>query len=59
MQFETRRSNAGQFDWCLVGDDGAKLAISAAAFGSAQDARHAAADVCLHARSAAGTEVCR
>jgi len=56
MQFETRRSNAGQFHRCLVGDDGAKLAVSATAFCSAQDARHAGADVRLHARSADATE---
>jgi hypothetical protein len=31
MQFETHRSHAGQFHWCLVGDGGAKLAVSATA----------------------------
>jgi hypothetical protein len=58
MQFETDRGNAGQFHWCLVGDDGAKLEVSAAASGSAQDARHGA-DVRLHAGSADATEVRR
>ena len=56
MQFEIHRSNGGQFRWWLVGDDGAKLAMSAGAFGSARDARLAAADVRLYAGSAAGTE---
>jgi hypothetical protein len=56
MQFETHHSNGGRFHWCLVGDDGAKLAVSAGAFGSARDAQLAAADVRPHAGSAAGTE---
>jgi len=38
-----------------TGDDGAKLAVSARAFGYARDAQ-LAADVRLHAGSAAGTE---
>ena len=53
MRFETHRSNAGQFH------DGAKPTVSATACGSAQDARHAAADLRPHARSADGTEVRR
>ena len=56
MQFEIHQSYAGRFRWCLVADGGGKLAVSATAFGSARDARLAAADVRLHARSAAGTE---
>jgi hypothetical protein len=56
MQSETHRSNAGQFHWSLVSDDGATLAVSATAFCSAQDARHAGADVCMHAGSADRTE---
>jgi uncharacterized protein YegP (UPF0339 family) len=56
MQFETHRSHAGQFHWCLVGDGGAKLAVSATAFGSARDARLAAAEVRVHARSVDETE---
>jgi hypothetical protein len=55
LQFETDQSNGGRFHWCLVGDDGARLAVSAGAFGSARDAQ-LAADVRLHAGSAAGTE---
>ena len=55
MQFEIHQSYAGRFDWCLVGDGGGKLAVSATAFGSARDAR-LAADVRLYAGSAAGTE---
>jgi hypothetical protein len=56
MQFEIHQSDGGQFRRSLVGDDGAKLAVSSGAFGSARDARLAAADVRLHAGSAAGTE---
>jgi uncharacterized protein YegP (UPF0339 family) len=56
MQFEIYRSNAGQFHWCLVGDDGPKLAVSARAFGSAREAHLAAADVRPHAGFADGTE---
>lgn len=56
MRLETHRSSAGQFHWCPVGDDGAKLTVSATLFGFAQDARHAGADVRPHARSAAGIE---
>jgi hypothetical protein len=56
MQFEIHRRNGGQFQWSLVGEDGANLAVSARAFGSVRDAQRAAADVRLHAGSAAGTE---
>jgi hypothetical protein len=49
MQCEIHQSNGGQFHWCLVGDDGANLVVSARAFGSARDAQLAAADVRLHA----------
>ena len=55
MQFKIHQINGGQCHWCLVGDDGAKLAVSAGAFGYARDAQ-LAADVRLHAGSAAGTE---
>jgi hypothetical protein len=41
-------------DWS--GTNGAKLAVSAATFGSAEDARRAAGDVRLNAGSADGTE---
>jgi uncharacterized protein YegP (UPF0339 family) len=54
MRFEIYRDNGGQFHWCLAGEDGTRLAVSAAAFGSPQDARRAAADVRLHAGSASG-----
>lgn len=56
MRFEIYRENGAQFHWRLVGDDGTKLAVSATTFGSAQAARRAAADVCLHAGSANGEE---
>ncbi len=38
MQFEIHQINGGQCHWCLVGEQGAKLAVSARAFGSARDA---------------------
>jgi hypothetical protein len=56
MRFEIDRESGAQFHWRLVGDDGTKLAVSATTFGSSEDARRAAADVCLHAGSANGTE---
>jgi uncharacterized protein YegP (UPF0339 family) len=56
MRFEIYRDNGAQFHWQLVADDGAKLAMSAATFGSAEAARRAAADVHLNAGSADGTE---
>jgi hypothetical protein len=56
MRFEIYGENGAQFHWRLVGDDGAKLAVSAAAFGSAEDARRAAGDVHLNAGSADGSE---
>jgi uncharacterized protein YegP (UPF0339 family) len=55
MRFEIYRDNGGQFHWCLAGEDGTRLALSATAFGSPQDARDAAADVRLHG-SASGAE---
>jgi hypothetical protein len=55
MQLAIHRRNGGQFQWSLV-EDGAKPAASATAFRSARDAQRAAADVRLHAGSAAGTE---
>ena len=42
MHFEIYRDNGAQFHRRLVGDDGAKLAVSAATFGSAEAARRAA-----------------
>jgi uncharacterized protein YegP (UPF0339 family) len=56
MRFEIYRDNGGQFHLCLAGEDGTRLAVSATAFGSPQDARRAAADVRLHAGSAGGAE---
>jgi hypothetical protein len=38
MQFEIHQINGGQCYWCPVGEQGAKLAVSARAFGSARDA---------------------
>jgi uncharacterized protein YegP (UPF0339 family) len=56
VQFEIDRDSGAQFHWRLVGCDGTELAVSATTFGSAQDARGAAADVRLNAGSANGTE---
>ena len=56
MQFVIYRDNSAQFHWRLMGDDGSKLAVSAATFTSADDARRAAADVHEHAGAATGTE---
>ena len=39
MRFEIHQINGGQCYWCLVGEQGAKLAVSARAFGSARVAR--------------------
>ena len=54
MQFVIYEDNGGRFHWRLVGDDGDKLAISADDFNTAEEARHAAADVHEHAGAAAG-----
>jgi uncharacterized protein YegP (UPF0339 family) len=56
MQFVIEQDNDGRFHWYLVGDDGEELAVSSTSFGSAEDARRAAAEVRLHAGSAAGAE---
>jgi uncharacterized protein YegP (UPF0339 family) len=56
MRFEVYRDNGARFHWRVVGDDGAELAVSTAVFGSAEDARRAAADLGLNAGSAGGTE---
>ena len=37
MQFTIYKDNGGRFHWRLVGDDGARVAVSAASFGSAGD----------------------
>ena len=56
MKFVIYRDNSSRFHWRLMGDDGTKLAVSADTFGSAEDARRAAADVHDHAGSASGAE---
>jgi uncharacterized protein YegP (UPF0339 family) len=56
MQFVIDQDNDNQFHWRIVGDDGASLAVSAASFASAKEARRAAKDVHLHAGSATGFE---
>jgi uncharacterized protein YegP (UPF0339 family) len=56
MQFVIDQDNDNQFHWRLIGEDGAYLAISAASFATAKEARRAAKDVHLHAGSATGTE---
>jgi uncharacterized protein YegP (UPF0339 family) len=56
MKFVIYRDNSSRFQWRLMGDDGTKLAVSADTFGSAEDARRAAADVHDHAGSASGAE---
>jgi uncharacterized protein YegP (UPF0339 family) len=55
MQFVIYQDNGGRFHWRLVGDDGGRLAISVEDFGTADEARLAAADVHEHAGAAAGT----
>jgi uncharacterized protein YegP (UPF0339 family) len=54
MQFVIYQDNGGRFHWRLVGDDGGRLAISAEDFGTADEARRAAAAVHEHAGAAAG-----
>ena len=56
MHFEIYRDNGAQFHWRLARVDGAKLAVSATTFDSAEDARVAADGVRLNAGSADGTE---
>jgi uncharacterized protein YegP (UPF0339 family) len=56
MQFVIYRDNGSRFHWRLMDDDGNKIAVSADTFGSAEDARHAAAEVREHAGSASGAE---
>jgi hypothetical protein len=56
MQFVIDQDNDNQFHWRLIGEDGAYLAVSAASFASAEEARRAAKAVYLHAGSATGTE---
>ena len=56
MQFVVDQDNDNQFHWRIVGDDGAYLAVSAASFASAKEARRAAKNVRLHAGSATDGE---
>jgi uncharacterized protein YegP (UPF0339 family) len=56
LRFVIYRDNSAQFHWRLMGDDGSKVAVSAAMFAAAEDAGRAPADVCEHAGSATGTE---
>jgi uncharacterized protein YegP (UPF0339 family) len=56
MQFVVDQDNDNQFHWRIVGDDGAYLAVSAASFASAKEARRAAKNVRLHAGSATDVE---
>ena len=56
MQFVIDQDNDNQFHWRLVGDNGAYLAVSAASFATAKEARRAAKVVHLQAGSATGTE---
>ena len=54
MQFTIYKDNGGLFHWRIVGDDGARVAVSATSFGSAAEAERAAADVQEHAGAATG-----
>ena len=45
MRFVIYEDNGGRFHWRLVREDGASVALSAAAFDSPADARLAAAEV--------------
>jgi uncharacterized protein YegP (UPF0339 family) len=56
MQFVIDQDNDNLFHWRLVGDDGTQLAVSAASFASAKEARRAATDVQLYAGAATGIE---
>jgi uncharacterized protein YegP (UPF0339 family) len=56
MRFVIYQDNRGQFHWRLTGDDGIEYAASVVAFDSRQDARWAAADVHMRARSAIAAE---
>jgi uncharacterized protein YegP (UPF0339 family) len=53
MQFVIYQDNGGHFHWRLVDEDGTRLAVSAASFHSADDARRAATDV--HDRAGTAT----
>jgi len=56
MQFTIYKDNGGQFHWRLASDDGTEVAVSAASFGSVDDAQRAAADVQEHAATATGMD---
>ena len=56
MNFEIYRDNGGLFHWRLDGDDGKRLAVSSAAFTTAEAARVAAQDVHANAGAATGPD---
>lgn len=56
MNFEIYSDNGGRFHWRLDGDDGKPLAVSSAAFATAEAARVAAQDVHAHAGAATGAD---
>ena len=56
MNFVIYSDNSGQFHWSLDNEDGKHVAVSHAAFTSADAARRAAAEVHDHAGSATGAE---
>ena len=56
MNFEIYSDNTGQFHWRLDSDDGKRLAVSGAAFATAEAARLAAQDVHANAGAATGAD---
>ena len=56
MNFEIYSDNGGLFHWRLDNEDGEPVAVSHAAFTSADAARRAAGEVHDHAGSATGAE---
>jgi uncharacterized protein YegP (UPF0339 family) len=54
MQFVIYQDNGGQYHWRLLGDAGGPVAVSAASFGSKEEARLAAVEVHMHAGGAIG-----
>jgi uncharacterized protein YegP (UPF0339 family) len=56
MKFVIYEDNGGRYHWRLDGKDGTRVAVSAAGFGSREEARLAAAGVHQDAGAAAGSE---
>jgi uncharacterized protein YegP (UPF0339 family) len=56
MNFVIYSDNGGQFHWRLDNEDGKPVAVSYAAFTSADAARQAAGEVHDHASAATGAE---